>query len=58
MLLKEKEKNRTLFKHKLKVVEGNLITQDKVKSYNICKSELNLTYHHISESIRLQSKCD
>ena len=39
-------------------MEGNLNTEDNIHSYNIYKKELDSIYYHITEGIRIRSKCD
>ena len=55
---KEQKENKTLLENKLKELEGNLNTEDNIQSYNIYKKELNSIYDHITEGIRIRSKCD
>ena len=57
-LTKERKENKTLLENKLKELEGNLKTEDNIQSYNIYKKELDSIYDHITEGIRIQSKCD
>ena len=55
---KEQKENKTLLENKLKELEGNLNTEDNIQSYNIYKKELDSVYDHITEGIRIRSKCD
>ena len=57
-LAKERKENKTLLENKLKELEGNLNTEDNIQSYNIYKKELDSIYDHITEGIRIRSKCD
>ena len=44
--------------NKLKELEGNLNREDNIQSCNVYKEELDSIYDHITEGIRIQSKCD
>ena len=57
-LAKERKENKTLLESKLKELEGNLNTEDNIQSHNIYKKELDSIYDHITEGIRIRSKCD
>ena len=57
-LAKERKENKTLLESKLKELEGNLNTEDNIQSYNVYKKELDSMYDHITEGIRIRSKCD
>ena len=57
-LAKERKENKTLLESKLKELEGNLNTEDNIQSHNIYKKEHDSIYDHITEGIRIRSKCD
>ena len=47
-----------MLESKLKELEGNLNTGNKIQSNNIFKKELDYIYDHIAGSIRIRSKYD
>ena len=57
-LAKERKENKTLLENKLKELEGNLNTEDNIQSYDVYKKGLDSIYDHITEGIRIRSKCD
>ena len=57
-IAKERKENKTLLENKLKELEGNLNTEDNIQSYDVYKKGLDSIYDHITEGIRIRSKCD
>ena len=57
-LAKERKANITLLENKVRELEGNLNMENNIQPYNIYQKELDSTYDHIAEGIKIRSKCD
>ena len=55
---KERRKQRALLEYELEKLENNLESSENLRKYESLKSNLELTYDHIAEGVRLRSKCD
>ena len=53
-----KRQQRTSLESQLKILEKSLDEDDNVNKYNAIKNELDVIYDHITEGIRIRSKCD
>ena len=57
-LAKERKAIITLLQNKVRELEGNLNIENNIQPYNIYQKELDSTYNHIAEGIKILSKCD
>ena len=58
-IAKEKRQQRTNLENQLeKIFEKCLSKDDNVSKYNAIKNELDPIYDHITEGIRIRSKCE
>ena len=57
-LIAKKRQQRTNSENQLKTLKKSLDEYDKLSSYNRIKNELDAIYDHITEGIRIRSKCD
>ena len=57
-ITKGKRQQRTKLENQLKILEKNLDEDDNLSKYNNIKNELNTIYDHITEGIRIRSKCN
>ena len=53
-----KRQQRTNLESQLKILGKSLDEDDNVNKYNAIKNELDVIYDHITEGIRIRSKCD
>ena len=57
-IAKEKRQQRTNLENQLKILEKCLDKDDNLSKYNAIKNELDAIYDHITEGIRIRSKCE
>ena len=57
-ILKEKRQQITNLENQLKMLEKNLDEDDNLSKYNNIKNELDAIHDHITEGIRIRSKCN
>ena len=57
MLQKKKRQQRANLENQLKELEKNL-DEDNLSKYNSIKNELDVIYDHITEGMRIRSKCN
>ena len=57
-LANERKENKTLLESELKELQGNLNTEDNIQIYNRYQKELDSTYDHVTERIKIRSKCE
>ena len=57
-IAKEKRQQRINLENQLKILEKSLDEDDKLSKCNAIKNELDAIYDHITEGIRIRSKCD
>ena len=57
-IAKEKRQQRTNLENQLKILEKCLDKDDNLIKYNAIKNELDAIYDHITEGIRIRSKCE
>ena len=57
MLQKKKRQQRANLENQLKELEKNL-DEDNLSKYNRIKNELDVIYDHITEGMRIRSKCN
>ena len=55
---KEKRKQQVYLESELKKLENNLENSNNLRKYERLKNDLELTYDHAAEEVRLRSKCD
>ena len=55
---KERRKQQAYLESELKKLENNLESSENLRKYESLKNDLELTYNHIAEGVRLRSKCD
>ena len=47
-----------MLESELKELQGNLHTEDNIQRYNIYQEELDSIYDHITERIKIRSRCE
>ena len=57
-IAKEKRKQQTHLENQLIILEKCLDEDDNISKYNAIKNELDAIYDHITEGIRIRSKCN
>ena len=57
-IAKEKRQQQTNWENQLKILKRCLDEDDNQSKYNAIKNELDAIYDHITEGIRIRSKCD
>ena len=57
MLQKKKQQQRAKLENQLKELEKNL-DEDNLSKYNSIENELDVIYDHITEGMRIRSKCN
>ena len=55
---KEKRKQQVYLESELKKLENNLENSGNLRKYELLKNDLELTYDHVAEGVRLKSKYD
>ena len=55
---RERRKQQAYLESELKKRENNLESSENLRKYESLKNDLELTYNHIAEGVRLRSKCD
>ena len=56
-IAKEKRQQCTNLENQLKILKKCLDQEDSLSKYNAVKNELDAIYDHITEGIRIRSKC-
>ena len=57
-IAKEKQQQRTNLENQLKIHEKYLDKDHNLSRYNAIKNELHAIYGHITDGIRIRSKCE
>ena len=57
-IAKEKREQRIKLESQLKIFEKNLDEDDNLSMYKNIKNELDAIWNHITEDIRIRSKCN